>query len=60
MMYLIYFTADKGIQKKKGEEINLMIYFISKKTKRPVTAGLAVRRGGTIFVCICIVHMHNV
>lgn len=46
-VYLIYFTADKGIKKKK--EINLMIYSISKKTKRLVTAGLPVRRGDTIF-----------
>lgn len=54
-MYLIYFIADKGLEK-KGEEIHLMIYFISKKTKIAVTA---VRSRGTIFVCICTVHMYN-
>lgn len=31
-VYLIYFTADKGIQKKK-KEINFMIYSISKKLR---------------------------
>lgn len=52
-MYLIYFTADKDIQK-KGEEINLMIYFIFKNTEGPVAA---FRRGAqhlyAYVSCIC-------